>query len=209
MGFQNEIYGLKFSSPPKNYEVLRLLTKFLKEKKGVADIQHLEDKHAQIIEHALQGWNLIDATEFRKIYAQEKNRVDRNIAEMRDIAENGWGIKQYFEVALLVFILLCICFSVYKYFDGKEERDLKKQIRNEFYAEVAKSTTKVQNILKDPDSAEFKEQIYNCGLVNAKNSFGAYTGFKKYIVIGDQVFLEDTNVDSDSINQNWDKLCKK
>lgn len=47
----------------------------------------------------------------------------------------------------------------------------------------------VKDQLKDPDSAKFKWPaplkfgLY-CGWVNAKNSYGGYTGFQPYMVIG-------------------------
>lgn len=60
----------------------------------------------------------------------------------------------------------------------------------------------VIGLLKDPQSAQFKE-IYDskkapgaiCGLVNAKNSMGGYSGFKAFIYVGStkQVFLLDQN----------------
>ena len=46
--------------------------------------------------------------------------------------------------------------------------------------------------LKDPESARFRKQVtgadptgilYACGMVNAKNSYGGYTGEKPYMVI--------------------------
>lgn len=48
----------------------------------------------------------------------------------------------------------------------------------------------VREQLKDPDSANFKhltvysknEMLYVCGEVNAKNEFGGYTGFSRFLV---------------------------
>jgi hypothetical protein len=54
----------------------------------------------------------------------------------------------------------------------------------------------VQSVLKDPDSAEFSDEfivrtapdsnglqtVSVCGLVNSKNSFGAYTGPERFVV---------------------------
>jgi hypothetical protein len=54
--------------------------------------------------------------------------------------------------------------------------------------------------LKDPESARFKE-VQNfpngnaCGLINAKNSFGGYVGFKPWTVISGRVNLEETSLD--------------
>lgn len=75
---------------------------------------------------------------------------------------------------------------------------------------------KVQNIvrdnLKDGDSAKFQNQINLCGEVNAKNSFGAYTGYQRYIVTTDKIYFENEfNSDTTSINafnQVWDAECK-
>lgn len=58
----------------------------------------------------------------------------------------------------------------------------------------------VKGSLKDPDSAKFQNINGACGEVNAKNSYGAYPGFKKfYISSGVVVFedLEDENIFSD------------
>lgn len=210
MSIQNKIYGVKFSSPPKNYEVINLLTKFLKEKQNVADLIELERKHNEIIEQDLQSWNLVDVIEFRKIYAQEKIRMSEKLAELKDnIAENGWGIKQWFGLFNLVVIVCCAIFIGYKYFSGKEQRELKQQARNEFYGEIRRSQELVEAHLKDPNSAEFKDQIYNCGWVNAKNGFGAYMGFKRYVVVLEQVFLEGANADPDSMTKLWNEACKK
>ncbi|MDZ4252179.1 MAG: hypothetical protein U1A72_06350 [Sulfuritalea sp.] len=59
---------------------------------------------------------------------------------------------------------------------------------------------RVKYFLKDPASAEFRgaqmfkqqdgDQVY-CGEVNSKNGYGALSGFSKYVVIGNAVFLED------------------
>lgn len=56
--------------------------------------------------------------------------------------------------------------------------------------------SEIKSLLKDPSSAEFKSLTVNrieqkdnhasmvhvCGLVNAKNSFGAFTGFSNFVV---------------------------
>ena len=49
--------------------------------------------------------------------------------------------------------------------------------------------------LKDPDSAQFRNLQYTppfvCGEVNAKNSFGGYNGFERFITgTRDATFLE-------------------
>ena len=62
----------------------------------------------------------------------------------------------------------------------------------------------VREVLKDPDSAKFSGLIgvrsiaappdkYSiCGKVNAKNSYGGYTGFTRFAVLDSSVILADS-----------------
>ena len=57
---------------------------------------------------------------------------------------------------------------------------------------VVNSKNAVIELLKDPESARFKNlRTYNesivCGEVNAKNSYGGYVGFKRFFVIGGSI----------------------
>ena len=46
--------------------------------------------------------------------------------------------------------------------------------------------------LKDGESAKFQNVNGECGEVNAKNAFGAYTGFKRYMTLqGEGPFFEE------------------
>ncbi|CAN7649888.1 hypothetical protein LJR039_005017 [Pseudorhodoferax sp. LjRoot39] len=71
----------------------------------------------------------------------------------------------------------------------------------------------VRATLKDPDSAQFKEVYANyteafdlvaCGSVNAKNSVGGYTGFKRFVSSGKSVILEGR----DNLADAWAKACR-
>lgn len=66
--------------------------------------------------------------------------------------------------------------------------------------------------LKDPDSAEFKDVSANytekfgivaCGLVNARNELGGYTGFRRFVSSGESVILEGR----DNIADAWIGAC--
>lgn len=70
----------------------------------------------------------------------------------------------------------------------------------------------VQASLKDPDSAKFENVYANytdgyglvaCGRVNAKNSVGGYTGFKRFVSGGKSVILEGR----DNLADAWAKAC--
>ncbi|WP_286936162.1 hypothetical protein [Achromobacter sp. UBA4530] len=64
--------------------------------------------------------------------------------------------------------------------------------------------------LKDPDSAKFRNQKSFCGEVNAKNSFGGYTGFKRYIAASKDlvVFEGDKNLERGAFQEAWKEFCK-
>lgn len=68
----------------------------------------------------------------------------------------------------------------------------------------------VSSGLKDPDSAEFRNQQGMCGEVNSKNSFGAFTGYQRFIAGNkDLVVLQrDSRLRPEEFSQLWLKFCK-
>ncbi|PND34823.1 hypothetical protein C1I89_10260 [Achromobacter pulmonis] len=64
--------------------------------------------------------------------------------------------------------------------------------------------------LKDPDSAKFRNQKSFCGEVNSKNSFGGYTGFKRFIAAGKDlvVFEGDKSLARGAFQEAWGEFCK-
>lgn len=66
----------------------------------------------------------------------------------------------------------------------------------------------VRRALKDPESARFEYvtvtevngQRVACGLVNAKNSMGGYTGNRPFMIKGDQLWLANTNEESTAVS---------
>ena len=65
----------------------------------------------------------------------------------------------------------------------------------------------LKNFLKDPDSAEIRNHNGNCGEVNSKNSFGGYTGFRRFIASSAIVAVEGENMDSDEFQKAWTQVC--
>ena len=70
----------------------------------------------------------------------------------------------------------------------------------------------VRRELKDPDAAQFKDVRANyteefgvvaCGRVNAKNEFGGYTGFRRFVSGGKSVILEGR----DNVADAWAGAC--
>lgn len=71
----------------------------------------------------------------------------------------------------------------------------------------------VRGELKDPDAAQFRDVRANyteefgvvaCGRVNAKNEFGGYTGFRRFVSSGKSVILEGR----DNIEDAWLGACR-
>ncbi len=70
----------------------------------------------------------------------------------------------------------------------------------------------VRREFKDPNSAQFKDVRANyteefgvvaCGRVNAKNEFGGYTGFQRFVFGDGRVILEGRNNVADA----WVEAC--
>lgn len=67
--------------------------------------------------------------------------------------------------------------------------------------------------LKDPESAQFQGQFIGikgvpCGQVNSKNSFGGYTGFKRYIVGGVDLAIMEADMPPGEFDKSWAQFCK-
>ena len=86
------------------------------------------------------------------------------------------------------------------------------QFRAEIDREVAKTRAErlVRAQLKDPESAKFSGVIMRpnglviCGYVNAKNSFGGYTGNKEFFTVGKLVLINDGSKD---FQKQWNTTC--
>jgi hypothetical protein len=81
----------------------------------------------------------------------------------------------------------------------EQEKKLKEQ------AEIKATEEVVKYYLKDGESARFRNVIKNCGEVNAKNSWGAYSGFSRFIVRDDKQvnFESPDNIYFDAMVQSY------
>lgn len=70
--------------------------------------------------------------------------------------------------------------------------------------------------LRDPDSANFRNvTFYNgsgkpitCGEVNAKNGFGGYDGFERFIAAGDVLTVLESEMVEGGMDEVWDQFCR-
>ena len=92
--------------------------------------------------------------------------------------------------------------------DRAKKYEQKKE--NERVLSVYNSQNTVKSQLKDSSSAKFSDDRIGkdrsvCGLVNAKNSLGAFAGNKRYVSIDGVAFIDDS---SSSFNAKWAELCQ-
>lgn len=83
---------------------------------------------------------------------------------------------------------------------------------------VIMSRDGVRARLRDPDSAEFRNVGYYsggpegaavCGEVNAKNGFGGFTGFERFVAMGPETAFLESEVATSEFATVWDTLCVK
>ena len=75
---------------------------------------------------------------------------------------------------------------------------------------IARENAKAR--LKDPDSAQFRNQFVGkkgvpCGEVNSKNSFGGYTGFQRFVASGGGLAFFENEVPADEFEELWRQMC--
>ena len=83
---------------------------------------------------------------------------------------------------------------------------------------IVQSHETIRGRMRDPGSAEFRNSRFysgsgtavTCGEVNAKNAFGGYTGYERFIAAGplpDLAFVASDFGAGESINDVWEQLC--
>lgn len=89
----------------------------------------------------------------------------------------------------------------------KERRDREREARDRAIAIEVDAEIALKNFLKDPESAQIRNQSGMCGEVNSKNSFGGYTGFKRFIASPAIVAIDGENIESSEFQTVWEKFC--
>lgn len=138
-------------------------------------------------------------------------------APVSDKAENCpmCGAKQPKETSILTWIcvgILGLAAIIWMYSGDKVEThnvaESKPLTKEDLMAAIQlQAIMQIKSGLKDPDSATIN--FYKgkpCGQVRAKNSFGAYTGFKRIVLLKD-INIEDQGMGSAQFEKIWNKYC--
>ncbi|MBB6054453.1 MAG: hypothetical protein EOM46_21465 [Gammaproteobacteria bacterium] len=129
-------------------------------------------------------------------------------------------IKRFLKISLFVFIAVVVLVVVGSKFTTTNKplpaaeaapskaANQPKPNRIDTMLQV-KSERSVKSQLKDPDSAKFGAFYVStsgagCGVVNAKNSFGGYSGEKRFVSDGKIAIIEDSDT---SFKEAWKKFC--
>ena len=81
---------------------------------------------------------------------------------------------------------------------------------------ISNGQESIKSQLKDPESATFRNvHFYSgggtpvvCGEVNARNGFGGYTGYERFVAAGTVISAVESQVEG-GLGPVWDKFCKR
>lgn len=125
------------------------------------------------------------------------------------------GAKQPKETSVLTWIcvgMLGLAAIIWMYSGGEVEpnnvAETKPLTKEDLMTAIQlQAIMQIKSGLKDPDSATIN--FYKgrpCGQVRAKNSFGAYTGFKRIVLLKD-INIEGQGLSSTQFEKIWNKHC--
>lgn len=121
--------------------------------------------------------------ETRRVQRQKERLEEQRIESEKEAREKNRAIEQ----------------------EAREQAYKDKQNEKENLARAAQSS--LRDFLRDPSSAEIRNQNGPCGEVNSKNGFGGYTGFRRYVAAPDIAVIEGDNMDSSEFQVVWDNFC--
>ena len=108
-------------------------------------------------------------------------------------------------IAILVALVFGVVMGMPK---SNTSESTEKSARVAAIEQQTNSRMDLLNHLKDPSSAEIRNHSGNCGEVNSKNSFGGYTGFKRFIATPTIVMIEGEVIDPAEFQKAWEQACK-
>ena len=151
---------------------------------------------------------------------ERKRKVEAVAGPAKQAASLGRSVfltfissKLFGRAVLVVAVLGIIVFLVARPASGPAAPTAKAGQPNE-YAVIRVGQRAVESRLKDAESAKFRNQFVGksgipCGEVNARNGFGGYNGFKRYIASGGGVSVIEGEIPSDQFEETWQRFCAR
>jgi hypothetical protein len=163
----------------------------LKKDEFATYIELENDRKAIVIANQLEVTKMLKALE------------DKKAGKSKKIIISG-------ELIVVIAIICAVPYFMLKQSSPKTPIQYSERDKEVIFVERSKRA--VKSILKDPNSAEFKDVYFSkksnvaCGKVNSKNGFGGYVGFKRFIsgTTPDLTFIEDQVKDFYIL---WNKMC--
>lgn len=114
----------------------------------------------------------------------------------------------------LLFVALVIgliggCSKSKEEIAAEQKAKIDAQVKAEKEADLKKVQEAVKYMLKDGESARFRNVVGNCGEVNAKNSYGAYDGFSRFVYKRDNGNVVFDNPNNFYFNAVVTSFCDK
>ncbi len=114
---------------------------------------------------------------------------------------------------LITILLLGAAWIWWANSEPSQPRQLSEQERNELY--IDRQQDRLRQHLKDQSSAQFRNAYVSnksgapvvCGEVNAKNSFGGYSGFERFISADPVLITLESNIGRAEMNKLWARVC--
>lgn len=150
----------------------------------------------------------------RKRKVEAVARPARQAASMSGAVFVAFLRSQLFARAVLIIAVLgIVVLLVTRQATEPDTLSAQADLPNE-YAVIRIGQRAVESRLKDADSAKFRNQYVGksgtpCGEVNARNGFGGYNGFKRYIASGGGVSVIEGEIPDDQFEASWQRLCTR
>jgi len=128
------------------------------------------------------------------------------------VGRSGWFTAQMIFLGLVFVIFMVQCSSGGRSSSSNQARPADSaEMREIKMHRVARDNVNAR--LKDSDSAQFRNQFIGkagtpCGEVNAKNSFGGYTGYKRFVASGGGLAVLEDDMAPDQFEETWRQLCR-
>ena len=129
--------------------------------------------------------------------------------------EETWGeALEKLIVGVVVLGVICLLFFGLRSCFGGKEKEMTGSPGITPGEMIVLAEDAVRKKLREPDSAQFravsthiapsKKGLMVCGEVNAKNGFGGYTGYMRFVAAGNLAFVE-SETDMDTV---WAQVCQ-